>query len=83
MFKIGDFSKMSKVTIKALRYYELEGLIKPSYVDEVSGYRYYESSQLLDISRIVSLKQIGLSIDEIKKVINEKEPLDDILKIKK
>ena len=83
MFKIGDFSKMSKVTIKALRYYELEGLIKPSYVDEVSGYRYYESSQLLDISRIVSLKQIGLSIDEIKKVINEKEPLDAILKIKK
>lgn len=67
MFKIGDFSKMCKVTIKALRYYEKEGLIKPFHIDEFSGYRYYESSQLVDISRIVSLKQIGLSIEEIKK----------------
>lgn len=68
MFKIGDFSKMSKVTIKALRYYEKEGLIIPSYIDEFTGYRYYESKQLLEISRIVSLRQIGLSIDEIKKL---------------
>lgn len=49
MFKIGDFSKMSKVTIKALRYYEKEGLIIPSYIDEFTGYRYYESKQLLEI----------------------------------
>lgn len=63
MFRIGDFSKMSKVTIKALRYYEKEGLIKPSYVDESNNYRYYESNQLLEISRIVALKQIGLSIE--------------------
>lgn len=83
MFKIGDFSKMSKVTIKALRYYEKEGLIIPSYIDEFTGYRYYESKQLLEISRIVSLRQIGLSIDEIKKIIKNNEPLDKILEIKK
>lgn len=83
MFKIGDFSKMSKVTIKALRYYEKEGLIKPSYIDESNGYRYFESKQLLDISRIVSLKQIGLSIDEIKSIFNNKSSLDEILKNKK
>ena len=83
MFKIGDFSKMCKVTIKALRYYENKDLIKPSYIDKTNGYRYYESKQLLEISRIISLKQIGLSIDEIKRIIKENEPIDNILINKK
>ena len=65
MLRIGDFSKLSKVTIKALRYYEKEGLLIPKNVDVFNGYRYYESNQLLDVARIISLKQIGLSIDEI------------------
>ena len=83
MLKIGDFSKMSKVTIKALRYYEKEGLLIPKYVDESNGYRYYESNQLLALSRIISLKQVGLTIDEIKKIIIKNEPLGDLLKTKK
>ena len=44
MYKIGDFSKMSKTTIKALRYYEREGLLKPAFIDQDTSYRYYESS---------------------------------------
>ena len=56
MYKIGDFSKMSKTTIKALRYYEKEGLLKPVFIDQNTSYRYYESSQLVDISKIVSLR---------------------------
>ena len=83
MFKIGDFSKMCKVTIKALRYYENKDLIKPTYIDRSNGDRYYESNQLLEISRIISLKQIGLSIDEIKRIIKENESIDNILKNKK
>lgn len=83
MLKIGEFSKMSKVTIKALRYYEKEGLIKPAYIDPSNGYRYYNSIQLLEISRIISLKQIGLRLDEIKKIIIDNESLDDMLKFKK
>jgi len=83
MLKIGEFSKMSKVTIKALRYYEEEGLLLPKYIDEVNNYRYYESSQLLEVSRIISLKQIGLSIEEIKRVILRKEDLTTVLSNKK
>lgn len=83
MFKIGDFSKMSKVTIKALRYYEKEGLIKPIYIDENNSYRYYDSKQLVDISKIICLKQIGLSIEEIKQVLNNKQTLENILITKK
>jgi len=83
MLKIGDFSKMSKVTIKALRYYEKEGLIIPSYIDESNSYRYYDSSKLLEISKLISLKQIGLSINEIKEVMIEHKDLKKVLESKK
>ena len=56
MLKIGDFSKMSKVTIKALRYYEKEGLLKPNYIDDSNNYRYYDNNQLIGLARIISLK---------------------------
>lgn len=62
MYKIGQFSSMSKTTIKTLRYYEKEGLLKPIYVDLNTGYRYYDTSQLVDISKIISLRQIGISM---------------------
>lgn len=83
MLKIGEFSKMSKVTVKALRYYEKEKLIIPKYIDKLTGYRYYENNQLIEIARIMSLKQVGLSIEEIKEIIINNKPLDDILKIRK
>ena len=70
MYKIGQFSVLSKVTIKTLRFYEAEGLLKPSFIDRDTGYRYYEANQLVDISKIVSLRQIGLSINDIKEVLN-------------
>ncbi len=69
MYKIGEFSKMTKVTIKALRYYEKEGLLKPAFIDRYTNYRYYESSQLTDVSKIVSLRQMGLPIKDIKKIL--------------
>lgn len=83
MYKIGDFSKMSKVTIKALRHYEKEGLLIPSYVDENTGYRYYESNQLVDISKIVAFKQIGFSLSEIKKIMNQTLDMKTMLNQKK
>ena len=46
MLKIGDFSKLSMLTVKALRFYEKEGLLVPAKVDEWSGYRFYETAQL-------------------------------------
>ena len=69
MYKIGDFSSMSKTTIKTLRYYEKEGLLTPTYVDLYTGYRYYETSQLVELSKIISLRQIGVSIKDIKSIL--------------
>ena len=70
MYRIGEFSKLGKVTIKALRYYEKEKLLIPSFVDKETGYRFYETEQLILLNKIISLRQIGLSIDNIKQILN-------------
>ena len=70
MYKIGEFSNMSKTTIKTLRYYEKEGLLKPIYIDLNTSYRYYETSQLVEVSKIISLRQAGISIKDIKSILD-------------
>jgi len=65
MFKIGDFSQLSRVSVKTLRYYDEIGLLKPVRVDEFNGYRYYSADQLLRLNYILALKSMGLSLDEI------------------
>lgn len=81
MYRIGKFSILAKQTVKTLRYYEKEGILIPKYVSE-AGYRYYESSQLMDVAHIIFLKELGLSIKEIKQYKN-KELLDDFLNEKR
>lgn len=70
MYRIGDFSKMSKTTIKTLRYYDEVGLLKPEFVDIETNYRFYTTNQLVTLHRIQSLRQIGLSIDETKLILS-------------
>jgi len=65
MLKIGDFSKVSLVSVKALRYYDELGLLKPARVDAFTGYRYYSASQLPRLNRILVLKDLGLSLQQI------------------
>lgn len=69
MYRIGEFSKMSKTTVKALHYYDEIGLLKPEVVDDFTGYRFYTSKQLVLLHKIHSLRQIGLSMEEIKLVM--------------
>lgn len=71
MIRIGDFSKLSQVTIKALRYYDEMGLLKPINVDEFTGYRYYVVEQLARLNRILALKDLGLSLEQVAQVLNE------------
>ncbi len=83
MYRIGEFSKLTKTTIKALRYYDEVGLLKPEETDKFTGYRFYTTNQLLELHRIQSLRQIGLSIDEIKLIISEKANTQSILEKRK
>ena len=68
LYKIGLFSQMNKVTIKTLRHYDEIGLLKPAYIDEFTGYRYYASEQLPMLHEILALRQMGFSLNEIAKV---------------
>lgn len=82
MYKIGEFSILSKTTIKTLRYYEKEKLLLPAYVDSETGYRYYETSQLPELAKIISYRQIGLSIHDIKEILSGTN-IQDILNKRK
>ena len=73
MLTIGEFSKISRVSAKTLRYYDQIGLLKPGYVSRESGYRYYEVSQLRDMLLISRLKQYQFSLPEIAAVIAKKD----------
>ena len=81
MLRIGDFSKLCKVTIKALRYYDELGILKPDYISEENGYRFYKPEQLRKISEIVSYKEMGLSLDEISFIILDNPTPGDVLKM--
>ena len=76
MFKIGDFSRLSLVSVKALRYYDELGLLKPERIDEFTGYRYYSASQLTRLNRILAMKDMGLSLEQIALLL-DKEPTPD------
>ncbi len=76
MYRIGIFSKMNKVTIKTLRYYDEVGLLKPSHVDEATGFRYYSASQMPRLHRILMLRNIGFSINEIMQAVEQDIPAD-------
>lgn len=82
MLKIGEFSKMAKITVSALRYYEKMGLLQPVFTDEDSSYRYYSEEQLSDIQKIIELREVGLSIREIHAVLCG-EALEPLLKQRK
>ena len=66
LYKIGDVSKLCNISIKTLRYYEEMGLIKPVEVDKYTGYRYYNEQNIEKIYQIQFLKDLGLSLKDIR-----------------
>lgn len=71
MLKIGDFSKLSRISIRMLRHYDEIGILRPERVDDFTGYRYYSESQLLLAGRIQSLKGLGFGLSVIKEILGK------------
>lgn len=69
MLKIGDFSKLSRVSIRMLRHYDEIGLLKPVEIDSFTGYRYYSEEQLTLVGRIIALKDMGFGLAAISEMI--------------
>jgi DNA-binding transcriptional MerR regulator len=78
MFRIGEFSRVARVSARLLRYYDELGLLKPGVVDADSGYRYYTTSQLQRLNRILVLKELGLSLEQIGGVIDQNASADQL-----
>jgi DNA-binding transcriptional MerR regulator len=82
LYRIGEFSKMSKTTVKTLHYYDEIGLLKPEHIDKFTSYRFYTSQQLVKLHQIQSFRQVGLSIDEIKLILSGHN-FEDVLQNRK
>ena len=78
MFSIGEFSRLGRVTVETLRHYDALGLLKPAKVDPFTGYRYYSARQLMSLNRIIALKEIGFSLEEIARILQDKLTSDQL-----
>lgn len=78
MFKISEFSKFSRVPTKTLRYYDEIGLFSPAKVDRFTNYRYYSAEQLPRLNRILALKEMGLSLAEIGRLLDEQISIEEL-----
>lgn len=76
--KIGSFARVGQVSVSALRYYDEAGLLKPAHVDSWTGYRHYDLDQIRTLNRILAPKDIGLSIDEIKQLLRQELPAEQM-----
>lgn len=77
LFSIGEMAKFNRVSIPTLRLYDKMNLLKPAFVDQETGYRYYSLQQNARLDMIAYMKELGMSIAEIRKVL-EKEDLTQV-----
>jgi DNA-binding transcriptional MerR regulator len=78
MFRIGEFSRIARVSGRLLRYYDSIGLLSPRRIDPATGYRYYSADQLAQLNRILALKELGLSLEQVARMIDGKISTDEI-----
>jgi DNA-binding transcriptional MerR regulator len=78
MFSIGEFSKIARVSGRLLRYYDSIGLLSPRRIDPATGYRYYTADQLGRLNRILALKDLGLSLEQVARMIDDRISTDEI-----
>ncbi|MEO8609219.1 MAG: MerR family transcriptional regulator [Chloroflexota bacterium] len=78
MIKIGDFARLSQLSIGTLRHYDEVGLLKPVRVDRETGYRYYSVAQLPRLNRILALKDLGFTLQQIEQVLSGGINLDQL-----
>jgi DNA-binding transcriptional MerR regulator len=78
MLSIGDFARVAGVSTRTLRHYGEVGLLVPARVDDSSGYRYYDLAQLADLHRILALRDLGIGLDEIRKLVADGVPAEQL-----
>lgn len=78
LLKIGDFSRLGQVSVRTLRLYDERGLLKPAEVDSLTDYRYYSVDQLPRLNRILALKDLGFSLDQVGRLLKGDVPAEQL-----
>ncbi|MFG2598161.1 MerR family transcriptional regulator [Streptomyces sp. NPDC048462] len=86
MFTIGDFARHGRVSARMLRHYDAIGLLPPDITDPATGYRYYGGGQLARLNRIIALKDLGFTLQQVRAVLDEEvgpEELRGMLRLRR
>lgn len=78
MFTIGDFAAFGQVSARMLRHYDALGLLRPAVVDEVTGYRFYSADQFSRLNRIVALKDLGFTLQQVGEIVDAKLSAEEL-----
>jgi DNA-binding transcriptional MerR regulator/effector-binding domain-containing protein len=78
MLSIGDFARHGRVSVRMLRHYDAIGLLRPARVDPHSGYRVYEAAQLSRLNRVVALKDLGFTLEQVATIVDDKVGIDEL-----
>ena len=78
MLRVGEFSRLARVSVKALHLYDRLGLLSPASIDRWSGYRYYTGDQLPRLNAVLALKEFGFTLDQIRELLDEELSLAQI-----
>lgn len=86
MFTIGEFAKHGRVSVRMLRHYDAIGLLSPAHTAPASGYRYYQAGQLARLNRIIALKELGFTLQQVAAILDERvsaEQLRGMLRLRR
>ncbi|MFI9243984.1 MerR family transcriptional regulator [Streptomyces sp. NPDC053086] len=78
MFTIGDFARHGRVSVRMLRHYDATALLRPAHVDPASGYRYYTAAQLARLNRIIALKDLGFTLQQVRSILDAKTGAEEL-----
>jgi DNA-binding transcriptional MerR regulator len=78
MFRIGEFAQIAQVSGRLLRYYDELGLLSPVRIDPQTGYRWYSAKQLPRLNRILALKELGLTLEQIAPLLDGEIGADEM-----
>ncbi|GAB3406169.1 MerR family transcriptional regulator [Flindersiella endophytica] len=78
MFAIGEFARHGRVSVRTLRHYDAIGLLRPAHVDPSTGYRGYQAAQLSELNRIVALKDLGFTLEQVRAMLGEQVSVEQV-----
>ncbi|MFD7631562.1 MerR family transcriptional regulator, partial [Streptomyces sp. NPDC059851] len=78
MFTIGDFARHGRVSVRMLRHYDAIGLLRPAHVDPATGYRHYTAVQLARLNRVIALKDLGFTLQQVQDIVDERIGVEDL-----